>query len=52
VTNTTQAEIDRAAWSDKDVILLQVIDQLTASGVLTPETHDQFQHHWSAQQQL
>ncbi len=52
VAATRSAEIDLALWSEEEAHLLQSIDELCETGVITETTLAQFQAAWTCEQQL
>ena len=52
VAATRSIEIDNQMWSDIELNLIIVIDQLCKSGVVEDEALIEFQNNWSKEQQL
>lgn len=52
VAATRSKEIDNQMWSDEELNLITLIDQLCKSGVVEDEVLEEFQNNWSKEQQL
>ena len=52
VNATCRSTVDANDWNAAEVNLLHAIDQLCADGSVSGDVLEQFQHHWTAEQQL